>query len=723
MQIASSHLFLRHYEDSHVTRELPLDPSSLKVNDAPEERLSDGGRATRYDFRHQSDEVLGAAGVTLDFEIGDWDSSVFLLLPAAAYAANRFEAHPELTYSPKLPWSDVRDGSGPVMPDVMRFSDSDLNSRMECLSGDLSSPVLAFYSPKDEKAWILRFPEFCDGWENGICLEEDLEKGRLKVSILFPGVRATRYTHMRTGVESPDRGRPIQKGEVMEGWVLLREEPCSSVAELYNLVFRQRAPVPDTVNASIPSSRAFDLIAEKYNRDAWREQWNLYSSGADLFSESEPHPFQNGWCGGVPALWSLWADGDALSKERSWRSFEHLTTAGVSPSGLFYSKFGEEGWGTDCWNHTQTPERLNWHLIRREGDILLASLRMLMRLQFEGGSVPDASLAKLRLCLDAVASIWEKNDDFGQWLDQDSTAIEWPGTACAGALPGALALASRYLNSERYLHVAEAAMRHYTKHFLEAGLCYGGVGDALSVPDSESVEALLESAMCLHAVTGDAEWLHSAELAAHQFATWVMDYDYPFPADSEFGRLGLGTVGTVFANVQNKHSAPGICTHSGQGLLRLYRATGNEAFLDLLYAVAGAIPQFVSREDRPIHDPSGKAMPSGWINERVNTSDWDYNRGGIFYGSCWCEIAQLLSFTELPGLYVDLDTGKYWTMEPIKVRVTGQQIEVTNLSAWPARIKLLAERETDREEALPLDGFSGPIVEVAAGSTSQYPCP
>ena len=44
-----------------------------------------------------------------------------------------------------------------------------------------------------------------------------------------------------------------------------------------------------------------------------------------------------------------------------------------------------------------------------------------------------------------------------------------------------------------------------------------------------------------------------------------------------------------------------------------------------------------------------RTLPSGWICERVNTSDWErpWRVGGVFYGSCWCETSVLLSFCEL----------------------------------------------------------------------------
>ena len=51
----------------------------------------------------------------------------------------------------------------------------------------------------------------------------------------------------------------------------------------------------------------------------------------------------------------------------------------------------------------------------------------------------------------------------------------------------------------------------------------------------------------------------------------------------------MKTVGCVFANLQNKHAAPGICTLSGMALWKLYRWTGNDAYLELLRDIVASI--------------------------------------------------------------------------------------------------------------------------------------
>ena len=159
----------------------------------------------------------------------------------------------------------------------------------------------------------------------------------------------------------------------------------------------------------------------------------------------------------------------------------------------------------------------------------------------------------------------------------------------------------------------------------------------------------------LYEATDDRKWIKYASDAANQFASWVMTYAFKFPDDKEFGILGINTTGSVFANVQNKHSAPGICTFSGDTLFRLYKYTGEELYLELIKDVAYFMPQCVSTDERPIYDwdhkygdPNGK-LPAGYICERVNTSDWEYDMcvGGVFNVSCWCETSVILTFLEL----------------------------------------------------------------------------
>jgi hypothetical protein len=89
-------------------------------------------------------------------------------------------------------------------------------------------------------------------------------------------------------------------------------------------------------------------------------------------------------------------------------------------------------------------------------------------------------------------------------------------------------------------------------------------------------------------------------------------------------------------------------------------------------------------------------MPAGWINERVNTGDWDDNLGGVFYGSCWCEVSLMLTIMEVPGIYVRTDTAEVHAFDHVRAEAVKENghltgIRVCNPTRFPARVKLLVE--------------------------------
>ncbi len=193
--------------------------------------------------------------------------------------------------------------------------------------------------------------------------------------------------------------------------------------------------------------------------------------------------------------------------------------------------------------------------------------------------------------------------------------------------------------------------------------------------------------------------------------------------------------------MQNKHSAPGICTLSGDGLLKLYRACGDVRILELIRDIAHAIPQYLSRADRPIVDIRvGKRwpiMPPGWMNERVNTSDWEVRDepweeigvGEIFGGSCWSEASMLLTYAELPGVYIDTDTLHTTIFDHVHVQIeqatpNSAVVAITNPTPFAAVVKILAESAVQRAVPLGATALTDALrLSVAAGTTAKVKIP
>ena len=165
--------------------------------------------------------------------------------------------------------------------------------------------------------------------------------------------------------------------------------------------------------------------------------------------------------------------------------------------------------------------------------------------------------------------------------------------------------------------------------------------------------------------TKGEKWLKYSKECAHYASSWVMSYNYNFPKRSEFSRLNIKAVGSVFANLQNKHSSPAICVLSGDCLIKLYKFTGEKLYLELIKDIALSIGQYLATKERPIYDcyfdpdmPENEKeafikeheLGEGFMCERVNTSDWENYEGigNVFNGSCcWCETADLLTIVEV----------------------------------------------------------------------------
>lgn len=651
--------------------------------------------------------------LTAEVAVDDWTSADYLLLPGAVYAGNRFRCLP-MPYSPRMPAGDCRPDIDTVVTDITRL-EADLSpAEMELLAGDLAMPMAAVWQRERQQAMMVTFGQggVYGAGENGIRIAEDLSRKRLALEVQSPGVRRKRYRHMERFADSPDRAPLLREGECLELEVSMVRFRCPDIPALFARVFQwQREQARQHEHRpTVPFAEAFARIAGKYERENWMDEPGLFASDP----HSEKHPYQNGWCGGMHAVWALLDQGQGTVREHAARAFRSIIN-GRSPGDLFYGKYNpaEKCWAADGWNYVNAPHYREFCLIRRQGDTLYYGLKA-----FACMTGKDAETALLRWALEANASalcrIWESEGQFGQFVNQENGRVEIGGTACGAIVVAALAEAASCFSDARCARVARETLRAMDAEFLRKGVCTGGVGDALQAPDSESTAALLEAAMALFRLDGAREWIDVAIRAAHQLASWVMPYNYRFPESSEFGRLGMTTLGTVFANAQNKHSAPGLCTHSGLPLLELYEATGEIEYLLLLKDISRAIPQYLSREERPIRDPEGRPLPDGWINERVNTSDWDDNPGGVFFGSCWCEISMLLSYAELPGVYVDRDSGELVALDHVEVGwadAQRQRVELHNPTGFNADVRVRIRVEGAAEER---------NIRIEAGETVEF---
>jgi hypothetical protein len=642
---------IRQYDGSRRVAELSVDNGELGGGSWQSSLARHSISETAEEWHFESRVACGAAvqcAAGVRVEVSGWERANYLLIPGVVYAGNRFESR-RLGYPPKHAPADCKPDTPTLIADIPRL-EMEGPSRIQLLAGGMVRPAVAAFDPASRSAWILLAPANAGDFVLGFDIRES--DNLLEIAITAPGVREQRYEFMNASAESHDRAADFATGEGVSFHLQLHRFPCADVSGLFDRLFELRRmllPEPERPSA-IPMKEAFKLVEEHYNRDFWWEEAGLY--GTERVHENHPNPYQTGWCGGIIAQYALLAGAAGEpTRSRCLRHLDTVFTSGIAPSGLFFGKYAQGAWRSDCWFE---DEDLVWRrpltLVRRQGDALFYALSAFDTLEQQGHAIPARWLEGAHTVAETLVRIWQKHGQFGQWLDQFTGEVVIGNSASGAIIPAALCAAEKRFGGGGFLHAASDSVEWLYQNFTRIGITTGGPGDALQCPDSESAYALVESYMALHESTGGRQWLDRAGDAARQFASWVMPYDYRFPADSLFGRLGIRSAGAVFANSQNGHAAPGICTHAGSGLVKLSQATGDARYRELALEIAGLLPQCLSTAARSMVSKDGQTLPPGWINERVNTSDWDNNVGGVFHGPCWCEVSLLLTVAGISGI-------------------------------------------------------------------------
>lgn len=562
---------------------------------------------------------------SLSIEFPEWGDDAYVFLPACAYNGNRFERI-KCKYPPMYRESDCKKDAVPLISDVPALN-IDGSGKIEVTSGDMSVPCFGVFFESNKQAFFIFTEQACKDKNIGFSVESG------KVTVQFPSIRSQCYRMCRTDEPSNDSGISVIKGESLSSRVLIKIFDCCNISEFFELFFKNRRCLLS--DSPVPNG---------YTKELWRmmeSHMNNDNFSGEYYAEASKK-WQCGWVGGGMSSLPLLKHGNSLSKQRAIQTLDYMTS-NISPCGFFYSMIVDGVITDDGFGHEHMRNSV---LVRKIGDALYFLFK-----HFDAMPPKESWISAAKSCANAFVKLYKKYEDFGQFINIETGEIIYGGTTSGASVISALVLAWRYFGDSRYLDIARLAGEKYYNDYVARGITYGGPGEALCAPDSESSYAMVESMVLLYEVEKEEKWLRYAKDSLHLLSSWVMPYSYVFPQESEFGKLNINTVGSVFANVQNKHSAPGLCTASGDAIYKLYKYTDTKEYLELLRDIAFFIPQCVSTEDRPIFswDQEPRKLLSGWICERVNTSDWEGQSrvGGVFFGTCWCETSLLLSFSDL----------------------------------------------------------------------------
>jgi hypothetical protein len=643
------------------------------------------------------------SSISLVFPEYDWHDSNYVLMPGALYNGNKYD-YRRIRYSPKL--LDPRDIASDVpiiITDVPRLNKYEGFSQVQLRSGATTSPSISYFDSIQRKGFILLTQQGNSLGDFGLGIEESRNREKAEFSITSPLVRE-RYQYFANDNLAPsnDRGADLNVGDTITFRFKTYSFKAQNVQDLFNkfAIVRKELNTNHTYNNVIPLSYAFETIENKFNRDNWVpiDDYGYFSVG---LRENFLQDFQTGWTGGMISTYPLLFSEKKDTRERVIKNFNWFFPNSISPSGLFYGfcEGGTNWFGGDKRKyHTK-----DWLLTRKSADAIFFVLKQFKLMKTKGIPINLQWEKGIRTACDAFINIWQTQGQIGQFVDANTGIIQVGGSSSAGLLPAGLVLAADYFNAPKYLTSAKEIGWHYYSNFTKKGISCGGPGDALQNFDSESAYALIESYYTLYEVTGDKHWLLAAGEAAKQFSSWVIAYNYKFPEKSTFGKLGNHAVGGVWANTQNTHGSPGICTHSGLTLLKLFRSTGNPFYAELLSDITHAIPQCLSVPSRKIMD-----APDGWMSERLSTTDWNEGIGEIFVGSTWAETALMLTYTEIPGIYVCAPKSEVISFDNITTKIIKDtskyiKVKVGNPTQMDAKVKIWEENLEQRKSALEIN--------------------
>ncbi|MGY0036415.1 hypothetical protein [Pedobacter sp. NJ-S-72] len=309
----------------------------------------------------------------------------------------------------------------------------------------------------------------------------------------------------------------------------------------------------------------------------------------------------------------------------------------------------------------------------------------------------------------AFTNVWNKYGEFGQYIVPETGQIAVFNSTAGAIAPAGLAITANYFNHPDWLRVAkDAANYYYERDVVKQGLTGGDCGDISMDANSESAFGFLESLMALYNYTGEKSWLQKAEVQAALCSTWTLSYDPVFPSGSQIAKLQCRMAGAVWASIQNKHSAPGICEASGDYLFKLYRATGNKLYADLINDIQHAQAEAVNM---PGHYTTNNLIGSSM--ERIQPSDAE-GKGSVgnFINTrnSWTETNGMLMAIELPGIYFQTDKKKLLVFDHLEASVLKKDKETTTLlvknkTEYDASVAFFAESSLEAMRPLSYTAF------------------
>lgn len=658
-----------------------------------------------------------ATAVNVDFDFSSWSRQNYVLVPAIVYNGNRYPSigngynpdYPkEMYYNPRVPLT--------ISNDPRLSVDSGKASLVELQTGNAATPALCYYAPAKQKGFMVLTDQRSDYGNHGLTIAENAAGDQCRFSVTAPAMRK-RATGFGDFHPSGDTAPDWKAGDQLTLHFRIYVMPAAGIPDLLTAFMKHRKDIsgPSQPRNWLPMSYYTGLVTTITSNNFRQLPVGNY------YLPENNNDFQLGWVSGMMNTYPMLALNNKKERDRVAQELDFVVSKLQGKSGYFYGGITHDG--------KIRPEKMNpaypavQAMVRKNSDALLWLIKHLLLFKAQGYTElikPEWENAAKKLAA-AFVNTWEKNGQFGQYIVPETGEIAVFNSTAGAIAPAGLALASGYFRNPRFLKVAiAAASYYYNRDVVKQGLTGGDCGDISMDANSESAFGFLESLMALYYTTGDRSWLKKAEVEAALCATWTLSYDPAFPPGSQIGKLGGHMAGAVWASIQNKHAAPGICTSSGDYLFKLYRATGNDLYADLINDIQHAQAEAVNVP--PDHVTTNNLAGSSM--ERIQPSDAE-GKGAIgnFINTrnSWTETNGALMALELPGIYVQTDTKRLRIFDHVEAGIirsgkAGLTLAITNRTKYAASVTVFAETGIQAQQPLAYTAFvNWPRVNIEPG--------
>ncbi|MFS2186241.1 hypothetical protein ACCC92_06175 [Mucilaginibacter sp. Mucisp84] len=661
-----------------------------------------------------------ATALEVSFDFSRWSRKNYVMMPASMYNGNRYPAigngyNPPYTrdmyYNPQVLLT--------ISNNPRLSAEPDKASLVQLQTGNAATPAMCFFSPLLKKGFILLSTQQTQLGNSGLTIAENTKQDSCSFSISAPAVRrlAPGFGDFH---ESGDKARDWKPGDHVTIAMRLYVFDAGSIPDLLTKFMQVRKDItgPNSPRNILPMSKLLAVGSAICSGNF------IHVPAGSYYKPENNDDFQLGWVSGMMNTYPMLALNNAKERERVAGEIDFVVNKLQGKSGFFYGGIEANGRLLFEKMHPDFPE--GQAMVRKNSDALLWLMKHLLLLKAQGfGNIikPEWESAAKKLA-EAFTNTWKRYGEFGQYIVPETGEIAVFNSTAGAIAPGGLAIASNYFNHPEWLGVArEAANYYYQRDVVNQGLTGGDCGDISMDANSESAFGFLESLMALYNVTGDKSWLQKAEVEAALCSTWVLSYDPVFPSGSQIAKLNCHMAGAVWASIQNKHSAPGICEASGDYLFKLYRATGNKLYADLIKDIQHAHAEAVNM---PGHYTTNNLIGSSM--ERIQPSDAE-GRGSVgnFINTrnSWTETNGMLMAIELPGIYLQTDKGKLLVFDHVAAAVLKKDkksttLLVSNNTGYDANVAIFAESSAQAQRPLPYTAFlHWPKVMVKAGQKVQ----